>query len=205
MIIYDSKKWDTLFVNIYKTFSESYNLKELLKLLIYALVYAIVITIVNIRYFDGAYTIDTVFFSLVGVILSLFLVFRLNTSYDRWWEGRKQWGKLVNDARTLALTIHSLLPLEDIKRRRFFVTNISNFATSLAWHLRSEKICREKIEPIMSNYVENFEEIVHIPNQIAAFMWEEMELMFRNGIIGEIDKLNIKDPASRVYRCVGCM
>ncbi|MEG0760191.1 MAG: bestrophin family ion channel, partial [Chryseobacterium sp.] len=37
--------------------------------------------------------------SLLGFVLSLLLVFRTNTAYDRWWEGRKLWGKLVNDTR----------------------------------------------------------------------------------------------------------
>ena len=39
--------------------------------------------------------------SLLGFVLSLLLVFRTDTAYDRWWEGRKLWGKLVNDSRIL--------------------------------------------------------------------------------------------------------
>jgi hypothetical protein len=30
-------------------------------------------------------------FSLLGIVLSILLVFRTNTAYDRWWEGRKLW------------------------------------------------------------------------------------------------------------------
>lgn len=41
-------------------------------------------------------------FTLVGLALSIFLGFRNNTSYDRFWEGRKFWGRLVNTSRTLA-------------------------------------------------------------------------------------------------------
>jgi ion channel-forming bestrophin family protein len=40
--------------------------------------------------------------SLVGVALGLLLVFRTNASYDRFWEGRKQWGSIVNESRNLA-------------------------------------------------------------------------------------------------------
>lgn len=40
--------------------------------------------------------------SLVGVALGLLLVFRTNSSYDRFWEGRKLWGAIVNDCRNLA-------------------------------------------------------------------------------------------------------
>ena len=41
-------------------------------------------------------------FSLVAVALGIFLGFRNNTSYDRFWEGRKLWGQLVNTTRSFA-------------------------------------------------------------------------------------------------------
>ncbi len=40
--------------------------------------------------------------SLVGVALGLLLVFRTNASYDRFWEGRRQWGNIINETRNLA-------------------------------------------------------------------------------------------------------
>lgn len=40
--------------------------------------------------------------SLTAFVLGLLLVFRTNTSYDRWWEARKIWGGLAGDTRTLA-------------------------------------------------------------------------------------------------------
>ena len=44
---------------------------------------------------------------LLGLILGTLLVFRTNTSYDRWWEGRKLWGQLVNDSRNLAIKVQT--------------------------------------------------------------------------------------------------
>ncbi|MBC7173201.1 MAG: hypothetical protein H5U40_12260, partial [Polyangiaceae bacterium] len=41
-------------------------------------------------------------FTLTGIALGIFLGFRNNTSYDRFWEGRKLWGQVVNSSRTLA-------------------------------------------------------------------------------------------------------
>ena len=40
-------------------------------------------------------------FTLVGLSLSIFMSFRNNACYDRWWEGRKQWGALIGEVRTL--------------------------------------------------------------------------------------------------------
>lgn len=48
-------------------------------------------------------------FTLLGVALSLFLGFRNNASYDRWWEARQQWGQLSVDARSLARQVTSFM------------------------------------------------------------------------------------------------
>jgi putative membrane protein len=47
--------------------------------------------------------------ALVGVALGLLLVFRTNASYDRYWEGRRLWGSIINNARNLARGIESHL------------------------------------------------------------------------------------------------
>ncbi|AXV80098.1 bestrophin family protein [Ralstonia solanacearum] len=46
--------------------------------------------------------LSTTPFSLVGIALAVFLGFRNNASYDRYWEARKLWGQLLNDARSMA-------------------------------------------------------------------------------------------------------
>jgi putative membrane protein len=48
------------------------------------------------------FDVRTIPFTLIGVALSIFLGFRNNAAYDRWWEGRKLWGALVNTSRSFA-------------------------------------------------------------------------------------------------------
>src|ERR1044071_9180268 len=48
--------------------------------------------------------------NLLGFAISMLLVFRTNTAYDRWWEGRKLWGSLVNNSRNLSMKLSSFLP-----------------------------------------------------------------------------------------------
>ncbi|MDQ3291621.1 MAG: hypothetical protein M3Q05_10065 [Bacteroidota bacterium] len=43
--------------------------------------------------------------TILGTSISLILAFKLNQSYDRWWEARKVWGAIVNDSRTLILQV----------------------------------------------------------------------------------------------------
>ncbi len=61
----------------------------------------------------------TVMHSLLGFAISMLLVFRTNSAYDRWWEGRKLWGQLVNVSRNTAVKIAAMLPPDDTKTRTF--------------------------------------------------------------------------------------
>ena len=55
------------------------------------------------------FTLSTTPFALVGVALSIFLGFRNNTSYDRFWEGRKLWGRMVNVSRSFTRQVLTLV------------------------------------------------------------------------------------------------
>ena len=52
-------------------------------------------------------------FTLLGIALSLFLGFRNNASYQRWWEARGLWGQLVYDARSLTRQVLSFIDDDD--------------------------------------------------------------------------------------------
>jgi len=89
-------------------------------------------------YFQWELSSTTTVHSILGIVLGLFLVFRTDSAYDRWWEGRKIWGNLVNTSRELAFKINSFLPDTDDENRKFYSMMIPNFAISLTQHLRSK-------------------------------------------------------------------
>ncbi|MFM2369512.1 MAG: hypothetical protein RL619_1822 [Bacteroidota bacterium] len=55
---------------------------------------------------------------MLGFVISLLLVFRTNTAYDRWWEGRKMWGALVNNSRNFTIKLSVIL--QDEKDHNYF-------------------------------------------------------------------------------------
>ncbi len=60
--------------------------------------------------------------AFLGTAISVILSFKLNQSYDRWWEARKIWGSIVNESRTFVLQLQSFLPAnlaDDIKKITF--------------------------------------------------------------------------------------
>jgi putative membrane protein len=51
--------------------------------------------------------------AIIGGALSVFLAFRNNSAYDRWWEARSLWGSLVNTARTFSRQVLTMVADED--------------------------------------------------------------------------------------------
>lgn len=47
--------------------------------------------------------------TFLGTAISVIISFKLNQSYDRWWEARKIWGSIVNESRTFVLQLQSFL------------------------------------------------------------------------------------------------
>lgn len=45
--------------------------------------------------------------SVLGAAIGIFVSFRTNSCYDRWWEGRRLWGQLVNTSRLFASQVLS--------------------------------------------------------------------------------------------------
>ncbi|NYH18691.1 bestrophin family protein [Paraburkholderia bryophila] len=76
-------------------------------------------------------------FSLIGIALAVFLGFRNNASYDRWWEARKLWGQLLNESRSLTREVLTLpsrpLPKEDTQE---FFAALSALPHALRHQLR---------------------------------------------------------------------
>jgi ion channel-forming bestrophin family protein len=88
-----------------------------------------------------------------SLVLGLLLVFRTNTAYDRFWEGRKCWGSMVNTTRNLArqiwVSIHEKTP-EDTEKKIQALRLLVAFAIATKLHLRGESVNSE-LEEFMSH------------------------------------------------------
>ena len=81
-------------------------------------------------------------FTLIGLALGIFLGFRNNTSYDRFWEGRKLWGAVVNNTRSLARQTLTMVRSSDDDVTAFRAENVRRviaYAHALRMHLRDER------------------------------------------------------------------
>lgn len=155
-------------------------------------VYAAIVCIaVAYLQLGDAIRLNTSVFSLLGVILSIFLVFRTNSAYDRWWEARKQWGALVNNTRNLAIYVRTMFPKDNSETRHFFAKHISNFCLALVEHLR-DGTQLDKLVFLTDDDRSYYQHKGHIPNHIALQIFDRIAEAHRAGEINEGDYINIK-------------
>jgi len=114
-------------------------------------------------------------YSLIGFVISLLLVFRTNTAYDRWWEGRQRWGALVNDTRNLAIKISTMIANDE--DRNYFERMIPNFVFAMKGHLRDNVIMDEL--DLIPTESEKLERSNHIPNAISQMIYERIQTIKR--------------------------
>ena len=131
MIPYDPKNWLRILVD----FPKSPIFRTLALDVLGAGIYAALVVWVETDVIRVAVPLGPSFLSILGIILGLLLVFRTNTAYDRWWEGRKLWGQLVNVSRGLAHQFDAMLATE-ASSRATYSRELAAFPLALAGHLR---------------------------------------------------------------------
>ena len=187
MIQYNPKSWFSLIFDVYSR----YVIRSLLPLLLFQGAFTAFLCFIIIDVFEWHFTGTSPFHSILGVILGLFLVLRTNTAYDRWWEGRKLWGRLVNDTRQLAIKLSAFLPADAEEDLAFFRKMIPNVTFAMKEHLRGSILVGE-----MDMVDERTQQIIidskHRPNAIASLLYQRVQDLRSKGVITP-DQLFILD------------
>lgn len=187
MIQYNPKSWFSLIFDVYSR----YVIRLLFPLILFAAVLTFFLCFFLIDVMGIVIEDTKAFHSILGLILGLFLVFRTNTAYDRWWEGRKLWGKLVNDCRQLAIKFATFLPEDATEDRLFFKKMIGNITFAMKHHLRDSKMVGE-----LDFYDEQTKDRIvnskHRPNIINKLIMERLMKLHHDGVISD-QKLYLLD------------
>ncbi len=179
MIKYNPKIWFKHIIS----FNHSDTINKLWKELIALGIFTLGIAYIEIKYIGNTEKLSELMqvYSLIGFVLSLLLVFRTNTAYDRWWEGRKRWGELVNNSRNLAIKISALT--DDPEIRAYFKRMISNYVFAMKEHLR-EGVKLEELD-LTEEEKKELSQFEHKPNYIAQKMYAKLHAMKQSGKLTE--------------------
>lgn len=113
-----------------------------------------------------------------SVVLGLLLVFRTNTAYERFWEGRKLWGTLVNTVRNLARQIWGAIAEqkpEDRKAKIETMRLLVAFAVAVKLHLRGETLNSELEALMPAEQYEILQKMNHPPLEIAFWIADYLQ------------------------------
>ncbi|MEQ8583913.1 MAG: bestrophin family ion channel [Marinoscillum sp.] len=178
MIQYNPRSWFSLIFDVYSR----YVIKLLFPLLLFVGVFTLLLCFLVIDVLNLHYGGTIAFHSILGVILGLFLVLRTNTAYDRWWEGRKLWGQLVNDSRQIAIKIDAFLPKEATEDREFFRRMIPNAAFAIKEHLRDSILVGE-MDTINDEIKSRIIKSKHRPNMVNRLLYDRVMKCVKEGTI----------------------
>ena len=96
---------------------------------------AALIVLVERHYPALFYPVSATPFTLLGLSLSIFMSFRNNACYDRWWEGRKAWGRMIIEVRSF---VRESVVIKDEALRKELLRSLCAFAHALNARLRNE-------------------------------------------------------------------
>ncbi|UYZ62455.1 bestrophin family protein [Hymenobacter weizhouensis] len=186
MIVYKSGEWWKALWHFHTS--------EVIRLLLFRVamvgVYGSAIAVAILEFHSFNLVIGREYFSFLGIMLSLLLVFRTNTAYDRYYEGRRLWGQLVSHCRGLAMEINAVLPRDAAQSRRYFAALISNFPLALKGTLRG-RINFDQLEAT-PDIMERLRSAESVPTTIVAYLQESVEQLRRVEIITPTHLLTIK-------------
>ncbi len=179
---YNPKEWKKIVLDFHK----SDTLRKLIPVLIATGVYAFFVAYIEKHFIDPKHLLQiqslTIIHTLLSFIISMLLVFRTNTAYDRWWEGRRLWGSLVNNSRNLAIKLNSLITPGDKNTKAFFAELIPRFALELKNHLQSAGT-RYTLDQFEHPEIPDFNRSRHIPEQVTGTIIERLMQMQRDKAI----------------------
>lgn len=178
MITYNPKDWWKLIF----AFHRSDTFRVLMPGMIAVAAYTAVVAYVENEVLHVTFKNTTMVHSLVGFVLSMMLIFRTNTAYDRWWEGRRLWGSFVNNARNLALKLHAFLPPEAAEQRAMFRDLVTSFILAAKEHLR-KGVDVGKLVPAGSYDELFYARGGHVPNQVLKALFTEVNRLYTGRVI----------------------
>ncbi|MGL5033037.1 MAG: bestrophin family protein [Microcystaceae cyanobacterium] len=115
---------------------------------------------------------------LLNLVLGLLLVFRTNTAYERFWEGRRLWGNLINNTRNLARNIWVIIlenDPQDRQNKEAALDLLVAFAIAMKTHLRQESLSPEISDLVSSSQYEKLQTINNPALEIALWIQDYLQ------------------------------
>jgi putative membrane protein len=167
------------------------------KSLLVTTVLAILVTLTGGALLHHKITLTTIPFTLIGLPLAIFLGFRNNSAYDRYWEGRKLWGEVVLRSRNFVRQCFTMIEpasgepdgMADIRIR--LVHRSIAFAHALRHHLRDSDSVAELEHLLPRDEWQRLTTVSHKPHFLMQRMGEDLQRCRAQGRIDTVLMVSI--------------
>ncbi|MBD3903572.1 bestrophin family protein [Chryseobacterium muglaense] len=161
-------------------------LKKIITQLFIITLFSVAVYYFNGKIYDYKVKLNPTVFTLIGLALAIFMGFCNTASYDRFWEGRKLWGLLVIETRSLTRQILSFVPNVPKEEKQEIVKLISAFCWALNYQLRNKSDI-QPLQKLLSE--EQFKQIQgkkFVTNMILGFIADWLYAQNKKGNIDTI-------------------
>lgn len=179
-------------------------LPQLLPRLFILFIYTVVIVYFRASLLEYHLYINPAIFTLFGIALAIFLGFRNTVSYDRFWEGRKLWGALLNDTRSLARQSHTLIYGDDYqKERTHFILMLTALVHALKHQLRLTNPDADMERLLANSYDEKLQTAVFKPIIILKNLGLWINKAKRDGRLDSITQVAFDENLNKLSDIIG--
>jgi putative membrane protein len=140
--------------------------------------------------------------AILGSALAIFLAFRNNNSYNRWWEARTLWGNIINNSRIFtrqiianaanAAAINKATKTETDAYSRELVYRQIAFAHALRLHLRKQNSWDELKSLLPEKEYRELVEKINKPNYLLQTQGIRIKEGMRSEILGPFDNISLE-------------
>ena len=131
-----------------------------------------------------------------SIVLGLLLVFRTNTAYDRFWEGRKSWGAIVNTTRNLARQIWISVDEKELKDKDHKIAALNllvAFGVATKLHLRGEPVNSDLEALIPANKFTKLKMMNNPPLYISIWIGDYLQEQYQRHCINNYQCANMQE------------
>lgn len=163
----------------------------------------VLITDIPVIFFSQHYTeIPITIPTTLGIAISILISFKVNQSYERWWEARKIWGAIVNDSRTLVMQLKMYTETDSPMIKTVAYRQIA-WCYSLGQSLRGHDPFENFDGLIPDSELKRLQSQKNVPLGILDLQTDSLKELFDDGKLDKFSRLQLEETMERLTSSMG--